>query len=496
MQQQVLLGDLIFKQSRDRIPYDCFQLCGPALQFHVTSTDIAEVNTDSAWTWWQRVLFRFAAFFWPYVCLFSPSVLLQVTTLGPWINRWILPWTVFTLQRWPESLETWFVTHIFHLTGISATRHPTSSGDTARDWIGILSLLVFAAIGAAIWTAISEWGIARRGWRKDYRTLYAWLLLVVRYTLASVLLSYGISKVFDLQFSPPDVQVLNERYGDSSPMRLLWTFVGSSVPYTIFSGVAEVVPGLLLLFRRTAVLGALIASAVMLNVVLLNFCYDVPVKLYSTVYLLMALFLLLPDMWSLFQFFVGRRDTRLRGAWLRYPERKSFRMACYCLQVLVFGHLIYLQVSSDAKEWKSRRTNVPVVKQEVKLRDPQLANIDGIWSVDDGAEWPMPEEWKTVTIGKLRYQSVDFLETLAANGSQHNFSVSMDLNHDIHFLEHPNSVLRWTLDSQDNATLEGTWLGQWAKLRMHRQEPHPGSNTGYPLMTRGFHWVQEYPYSR
>jgi uncharacterized membrane protein YphA (DoxX/SURF4 family) len=223
----------------------------------------------------------------------------------------------------------------------------------------MLSLLVFAAAGAANWSAIGEWGIARRGWRREYRTLYAWLLLAMRFTLASILLAYGISKVFDLQFSPPDVRVLNERYGDSSPMELLWTFVGFSVPYTIFSGVVEVIPGVLLLFRRTAVLGALMAVAVMLNVALLNFCYDVPVKLYSSLYVLMALFLLLPDVPSLFQFFLRRCDARLGGVWVRRPERRSLRVGWYCVQALVVGHLLYMQVSADAKQWRQRRTSAP-----------------------------------------------------------------------------------------------------------------------------------------
>jgi uncharacterized membrane protein YphA (DoxX/SURF4 family) len=253
-------------------------------------------------------------------------------------------------------LESWFAAHVFHLTGVAATRHPTGSGDTARDWIGMLALLVFAAAGAAIWSAVAEWGITQRGWRRDYRTLYAWLLLAVRFTLISILFAYGISKVFDLQFSPPDVRVLNERYGDSSPMELMWTFVGYSVPYTIFSGLVEVIPGVLLLFRRTAVLGALMAAAVMLNVALLNFCYDVPVKLYSSLDVLMALFLLLPHVPSLFQFFLRRRDARLGGVWVGRPERRLLRVAGYCVWAVLIGHLLYMHVSADAKQWSHRRT--------------------------------------------------------------------------------------------------------------------------------------------
>jgi uncharacterized membrane protein YphA (DoxX/SURF4 family) len=323
----------------------------------VTSTDITEGSADKAWAWWQRSLFRFAALFWGYCCLLNPIVLSQVTSLGAWINRWILPWTVFALLRPPEYLEGWFATHVFYLTGVAATRHPTGSGDTARDWIGMLALIVFAAAGAAIWSAIAEWGIARRGWRREYRTLYAWLLVVVRFTLVSILFAYGISKIFDLQFSPPDVRVLTERYGDSSPMELMWTFVGYSVPYTVFSGLVEVIPGVLLLFRRTAVLGALMAAAVMLNVALLNFCYDVPVKLYSSLDVLMALFLLLPSMSSLLEFFLLRRDARLGGVWVRRPQRRSLRVAWYCVGVLVIGHLLYMHVSADARRWSQRGTS-------------------------------------------------------------------------------------------------------------------------------------------
>jgi len=302
-------------------------------------------------------LLRFAVLFWGYVCLFNPIVLSQITSLGDWVNRWILSWTVFALLRPPEMLEGWFAIHVFHLTGVAATRHPTGSGDTARDWIGMLSLIVFAAVGAAIWSAIAEWGIARRGWRREYRTLYAWLLLAVRFTLVSILFAYGVSKVFDLQFSPPDLRVLNERYGDSSPMELMWTFVGYSVPYTIFSGLVEVIPGILLLFRRTAILGALMAAAVMLNVALLNFCYDVPVKLYSSLDVLMALFLLLPSMSSLLKFFLLRRDARLGGVWVRRPEHRSLRVALYCVGILVIGHLLYMQVSADARQWSRRRSS-------------------------------------------------------------------------------------------------------------------------------------------
>jgi hypothetical protein len=43
-------------------------------------------------------------------------------------------------------------------------------------------------------------------------------------------------------------------------MGILWTFMAASTGYTIFAGLAEAVAGLLLLFRRTSTLGALLRS--------------------------------------------------------------------------------------------------------------------------------------------------------------------------------------------------------------------------------------------
>ena len=71
--------------------------------------------------------------------------------------------------------------------------------------------------------------------------------------------------------------------------------MGSSTTYVVLAGVAETVGGALLLFPRLATLGALIVVPVMANVVLMNFCYDIPVKIHSSHILGLTLFLLLPE---------------------------------------------------------------------------------------------------------------------------------------------------------------------------------------------------------
>jgi hypothetical protein len=87
---------------------------------------------------------------------------------------------------------------------------------------------------------------------------------------------------------------------------------------------------MLLATRRTATAGALVMVAVMSNVVMLNFCFDVPVKLASTHLLVFALVIAAPDarrLWSVFcpRASTGPRDFTPRYArgWGRFVFRSS-----------------------------------------------------------------------------------------------------------------------------------------------------------------------------
>ena len=83
----------------------------------------------------------------------------------------------------------------------------------------------------------------------------------------------------------------------------------ASKPYELFGGGGEVLGGLLLFHRRTALLGALVSIGVMANVCALNWLYGVPVKLFSTHLLLTAALLLLPHRHNLWALFVQNRPT-------------------------------------------------------------------------------------------------------------------------------------------------------------------------------------------
>lgn len=172
---------------------------------------------------------------------------------------------------WPRRGQRRYV---FHLKGVAATWHPTGSGDTALNYVLYAGMAAIAVVGTLVWTILDQR-------REEYRTGYAWLQLGLRFTVAVAMLAYGFSKVFPKQFGTPGLEVLTQAYGDSTPMRLLWTSMGSSTLYRVACGLGEVLGGALLLFRRTSTVGALVSAAILSNVVLLNFSYDVRVKLYS-----------------------------------------------------------------------------------------------------------------------------------------------------------------------------------------------------------------------
>lgn len=150
----------------------------------------------------------------------------------------------------------------------------------------VLELLrdgVLAVVLAALWTACDR--------RRRHERLAGAMRVMLRYLLGGMISIYGGLKVIPVQFPPPSAESLLRPLGEQTPMGLLWAFMGVSPAYTVFAGLAEMLGGALLFWRRTTTLGALVLAGVLANVVMLNFAYDVPVKRASTLMLLGALVL-------------------------------------------------------------------------------------------------------------------------------------------------------------------------------------------------------------
>jgi hypothetical protein len=414
----------------------------------------------------KRLLFRFG---FSYLVLYVLRSVLQVLGFIPH-GEAVAGW----YDGFWEAVVPWAGRHLFHVEALS---HLSGSGDKMFNWVQVFCFLALALAATVIWTLLD-----RR--RTHYERLYEWLRVYVRFGLAVVMIEYGGLKVVPSQFPRPSLYRLAQPFGDASPMGLLWTFMGSSAPYTTFAGLTEWLGGVLLVFRRTAPLGALVSMAAMTNVVILNFCYDVPVKLFSVHLLAMAIFLVAPDLWRLANLFVLNRpvppapDPRLiRRRWLR--------LGALAFQVLFAAGLSIYMVYSAREQ----------LATYYSARSP----LRGIWNVDelqvDGQAGPPPGvealQWRRVIF--------DYPTTVATqltSDSRRRYGLKLDdakKTLELTKRDDPawKSALSFQRPAPDRLTLEGTFDGRKIRASLHRvEEPK------FLLTNRGFHWVSEFPFNR
>jgi hypothetical protein len=166
--------------------------------------------------------------------------------------------------------------------------------DSADLWIWTGILLVSTALAAAMWVALG-----RRTAANEARLWYG-LHTGAAWWLALQLLLYGSDKLVKHQFYLPEPNTLYTPLGLLPPDLAYWSVMGISRSYSVFAGLLEVGPGLLLLWGRTRLLGGLLAAAVLLNVLAINIGFGISVKLWSGFLLGLALLVAAPGLRTLY----------------------------------------------------------------------------------------------------------------------------------------------------------------------------------------------------
>lgn len=120
------------------------------------------------------------------------------------------------------------------------------------------------------------------------------VVLVIRLLMAVVFALYGCVKLAGGQYYYGDWDDLSKSTVDGTS--LVWLFYGYSPFYGRVTGLFELVPALMLLFRRTTFIGACALFAVGLNITLMDFAFDYPsVKYLAALYTVLCGFLVLQD---------------------------------------------------------------------------------------------------------------------------------------------------------------------------------------------------------
>jgi hypothetical protein len=436
------------------------------------------------WTPLTRLAFRIAFFYFLCFLSLSDTTLLNlIPVAGGWISEVI---------TWPSvQLTLWIGHHIFHLTGIAAVPHETGSGDTALDWIQASLFILFALLGGLLWTAIAT---LRGSRRTQYQTLYAWLRFLLRLYLAMQMFDYGLDKLFPSQMAPISIAILNETVGQTSPMTLLWSLIGLNPIYESICGAAEILGGVLFLFRRTALLGALLSAFVLTNVVLYNFFFDVPVKLFAANLLLASLFVVLPDVPALYRFFWLHQPAAPCGVWVPPASRKAFRVATRTVEIIFVVFFVAVLPSLTFMGWNDNRA-------AANAQSPLL----GAWHLDPihpaTGSFLTPEglpasDLYIDTPVRAFTRSTDgvlWRTELEPNFAQHTLQVSL--------WTRPRITYSWQMPDPNHLTLTS----------LPPEKPDPKARpftpdtltftrtpipSHYPLLDRGFHFINEWGLER
>ena len=438
----------------------------------------------------KRIGFRFLAVY--FVLYAMPFPLDQLPWLGDRLSQWI--------DTFWKKVGPWVGSNVLGLEG-EMFIGPTGSGDTTLDYVKLLLMVVIAVVAVLVWS-----GVDRR--RLHYDRASRWLVVGCRYYLAAVMLSYGLVKVIPTQFTEPSLARLMKTFGDASPMGMVWTFMGMSPAYTIFSGLAETLGGLLLAFRPTRNLGAMVSLAVMTNVAALNYFYDVPVKLFSSHLVVMAVALILLDARRLYAFFV--RNTPVAPA----PDRHLFasrrgRLVGRALALLLVGSIAHGALS---RAWEMHHSfgnarpkpaiwgiyDVQSFVRDGEAVPPLLTDetrwraliLDRVLPMSFGGGFERPGSIGVQLLdGTVKPHSVVLDETASTitilPPGQMSLEAAAEADVEI------TDVLRYDQPEPGRLVIRGTWQGSGIEVEMTARDL-----TEMELTGRGFHWINEYPRNR
>lgn len=201
---------------------------------------------------------------------------------------------------------------------------------------------------------------------------FQWIRLLTVYYLSSRLLVYGFDKVFQAQFYWPEPNVLYTPFGQLQKDILYWSVVGTSYWYSLLVGVAEVIPAILLWFKRTRLLGLLLSLVALLHVLFINIGFDISVKLFTSFLLLLTVWLIGSNWRLLGQLFLQQKAVRPIRAIAHINLALPWRNG---LKVLAVGLIMVeaLHFPLTTGYWNDNHVARPLFHGAYEIEQPALA---------------------------------------------------------------------------------------------------------------------------
>jgi hypothetical protein len=200
--------------------------------------------------------------------------------------------------------------------------------------VGLLTGAVLVLVGAVGYGLY--WCQQPAGRPADVQVLAFWQGLL-RYAVAFDLSLFGWQKLFHLQFFVP-LGMLDLPFSSFSGENLTWAYFGHSYPYRFAIGAVQIGGALLLLFHRTRLLGVLVLLPVLVNILLIDYFYQLAVGVFlqALIHLAGLLYLLGLEYERLVTFFLRTPNNLPRLAVPRPLVRTLMRFS------VVYGPLLLL----------------------------------------------------------------------------------------------------------------------------------------------------------
>ncbi len=351
------------------------------------------------------------------------------------------------------------------------------SGDNTYAYATLFMNFILAIIIALLWIVFDRK-------RESYNQLMYWFIVALRIFLIFFMFTYGFVKVIQLQFPYPSLTRMMQSLGEFSPMGLAWTYLGYSKGFNLFMGLMEITGGLLLIPRRTSTLGAFVTMGVMIHVAVMNFMFDIPVKIFSVHLTLMALFIFSTDIKRFINVFIKNKPTEAYEFFNPIND-KTYHKAIFWTKLTLTVVLIGLFLMRGYGNDRSKNSEKPYlygiweVTHFIKENDtlPRLITDKNQWRYliidrkDRATIKMMDDEKYNYT---FKPDSISKKVALYAPGERNetpNFtyaflnSETLKLNGDIYLYNHEIILKRKNLDS-------------------------------LLLYSRGFNWINERPFNR
>jgi hypothetical protein len=435
--------------------------------------DIQRKPQIPKWSLAVRIGFRFCLIYLGLFCLATQIITTFLSaTQGQDIPD---PSTLWPLR----PLVFWTAAHVFHVQAALSMGGNSGSVDCMFGWVLAFCLLTIAVLATAVWSLVDRT-------RENYIGLHKWFRLFIRFALAGQMLNYGMAKVIPLQMPYPSLTRLLQPFGTFSPMGVLWSSIGAAPAYEIFAGCAEVVGGLLLIIPRTATLGALICLAGMIQVFMLNMTYDVEVKLFAFHLILLACFVLAPDLPRLLNVLFLNRATAASAQTQLFHSVRANRIVL-AAQIILGLWLVALNAYTMRRYWGMVGGGAP------------QSPLYGIWEVnrmtiDEVQRPPLltdHDRWRRAIFdfpNQMAFQRLDdSFAYYPATINPTEKSVALTKRADKNW----TATFAFQRPARDQLILDGRMDNHQIHIELQLTDRNK-----FLLVGRGFHWIQEFPFSR